>query len=407
MRLTVTAGKPVYGGYMLAREEGVVLVRGALPGERVEVEVVRKKRDYAIAKVVLVHDPSPHRLAAPCPVYGECGGCQIQHAEYSFQLVMKREILRDVLRRGGKLSIDPGAARGSMPFGYRHRGQFKASLGKVGFYRENSRDLVSVDRCPLMIESVNAAFDSCRIVSDVPAVREIHVASDGRESIVAFPGLRRDERIVSLLEGKGIAGLVFDDAVHGAVEIELNLSGMRYVVSGRTFFQANWEMNLRLVERVRELVRESGGERMLDLYAGAGNFALPLSPLVREVVAVEGNPAAVRDLRANIEQNGIGNCRVAALPVERYRPNGRFDVVLLDPPRTGLTNKALDLILDLSPRLLLYVSCDPPTLARDLRKLSARFAVRSVEPFDFFPNTHHVETLSVLASRNAVGRRPR
>ncbi len=399
MRLTLRAGQPVHGGYMLARQDGVVLVRGALPGEEVTVEVVRRKRDYAVAKVVEVLTPSSHRVPAPCPLYGECGGCQIQHAEYPFQLEMKREILRDALRRGGKLEIEPLPVLGSKPLGYRYRGQFKASPGRVGFYREGSRELVPVDRCPLMIDAVNETLEGCRAASEVPGVREIHAASNGRECILAFPGSPFDERIVEGLAGKGVAGISFEDAVHGVRTITLDLLGLRYAVSGKTFFQANWEMNLRLVERIRELVLESRGERLLDLYAGAGNFAIPLSPLVREVVAVEGNREAEWDLRINVEGNGIRNCRVAGIPVEKYRPDGRYDVILVDPPRTGLTNRAVEMILGLAPGRLLYVSCDPPTLARDLRKLSARFEILSVEPYDFFPNTHHLETLCVLAPR--------
>jgi len=174
---------------------------------------------------------------------------------------------------------------------------------------------------------------------------------------------------------------------------------MSYAVSPRSFFQANWRMNGTLVRRILEVVEGSPSGRLLDLYAGAGNFALPLASRFGEVVAVEGEARAFSDLRRNVRENGIGNVRPVRSSVERFRPEGRFDVLVLDPPRSGLSDKAISTTREIGAGAVCYVSCNPSTLARDVASLSDRYELALLQMFDFFPNTHHVEALAVLLHR--------
>jgi len=403
-RMTVTTGGPVHGGYVLARPEGmgVLFVRWALPGEIVSVRLVERKREYAFAEAVEVLSPSPRRVDPPCEVFGECGGCQLQHADYPYQLEMKREILREAFRRIGKMDVAPEIAPPLEPFGYRYRGRFRVDGEKVGFHASLSHRLVPVSRCPLMIDAINAVLPGLRGLGRFAKVSEVQVASDGVRASAFFPRVRFGMGMVEHLaerSGGVLSGARFEDRPWGEERITLPLDGISYSVSPRGFFQANWRMNQAMVRRIGAILGDSAGARLLDLYAGAGNFALPLAAKVREVVAVEGEAQSVKELRGNVRENALGNIRIVRSSVETFRPEGRFDALILDPPRAGLSERALARVREAAAGEIFYVSCNPSTLARDVRSLSDRYDLASLEMHDFFPNTHHVEALAVLTSR--------
>jgi 23S rRNA (uracil1939-C5)-methyltransferase len=395
--LQVTTVSAVHGGYALARAEGIgaLFVRGALPGEEVRVRIGERKRDYAFAEAVEILSPSPHRADPPCEVFGECGGCQLQHAGYPYQREMKRDILQEAFRRIGRMDVAPEIGPAGEPFGYRFRGQFQTDGEAIGFFAARSRRLVPVSKCPLMVDAINRALPSLR--GFAPA-GEVHFASDGARAVAWLPGVRFDPRFASRA-GEALHGIAFEDRAWGEGTVTLPLDGLSYAVSPRSFFQANWRMNLALVGRLGSLLGELAGERVLDLYAGAGNFALPLARRCGEVVAVEGEPRAFADLRGNVRGNALPNVRAVASRVEAYRPSGRFDAVVLDPPRSGLSPKALSLVRGIAAGRIAYVSCNPTTLARDVRALSDRYDLASLAMHDFFPNTHHVEALALLTAR--------
>ncbi|HQT97154.1 MAG TPA: class I SAM-dependent RNA methyltransferase [Thermodesulfobacteriota bacterium] len=402
--MTVTTGSPVYGGYVLARPEGmgVLFVRWALPGEVVSVRLVERKREYAFAEAVEILSPSPRRVDPPCEVFGRCGGCRLQHAEYPYQLEMKREILREAFRRIGKTDVAPETAPPGEPFGYRYRGRFRVDGEKVGFHASLSHRLVPVSRCPLMIDAINDVLPGLRGLGRFAKVSEVQVAGDGVRASAFFPGVPFGKGMVEHLAartGGVLSGARFEDRSWGEERITLPLEGISYSVSPRGFFQANWRMNRSMVRRIGAILGESAGGRLLDLYAGAGNFALPLAAKVREVVAVEGEARSFKELRGNVRENALGNVRIVHSSVEAFRPEGRFDALVLDPPRAGLSERSLARIREISAGKVFYVSCNPSTLARDVRSLSDRYDLASLEMHDFFPNTHHVEALAVLAAR--------
>jgi len=253
-----------------------------------------------------------------------------------------------------------------------------------------------------MIETINAVLSGLRGLGRFAKVSEVQVAGDGLRASAFFPGVPFGEGIVAHLAGRTgglLSGARFEDRSWGEERITLPLEGISYSVSPRGFFQANWRMNQAMVRRIRAILGESAGARLLDLYAGAGNFALPLAAKVREVVAVEGEARSFRELRGNVRANALGNVRIVRSSVEAFRPEGRFDALVLDPPRAGLSERSLARVREIAAGKILYVSCNPSTLARDVRSLSDRYDLSSLEMHDFFPNTHHVEALAVLQSR--------
>lgn len=401
------AETPVYGGYVIARSEKIIFLKGAIPGELAEVSIHEKKKDYAVATVTNIIEASPFRRTAPCPVFGLCGGCQLQFVSYDRQISMKEEILADALRRIGDLDVSLQPSMTGREFGYRHRAQFKVTReGAVGFYREGTRDVVTIEECPLMVDEINDLARKFRTVN-LKGVRELHVAF-GDTITLLVKGDLGDEAVQDMLE-KGVSGIAFEngDSV-GKDYVSLHLDGLRYSVTPWSFFQANWSLNRTLVGAVVDKLSPLENKKILDLYAGAGNFAVPLSVNAGEVTAVEENPYAVEDGRRNIALNGIKNCAFAHMPVERCFDGGkkqrvaglfggtRYDVIILDPPRAGLSSDFLRKVVEAGSQRIVYVSCNPATLARDIKRMKERYEVESVRMVDFFPNTYHIEALVLL-----------
>jgi 23S rRNA (uracil1939-C5)-methyltransferase len=399
--MRLKAETAVYGGYVMGRGKGVVFIKGALPGETVEVEVTEKKRDYSVAIAREVVEPSPFRVEPPCPYFGVCGGCQLQHLAYPEQVAMKGLVLSDALKRIGGIETALPEPLSGEQFGYRHRAQFKLSPeGRIGFFREASRDVVDVKRCLISSGRINELIPAIRGL-DLKGVKEVH-ATDGDGAVALVKGRGFDESLAESFISAGFAGVAFEgETYRGAGHVMFDLHGLKYTVSPWSFFQSNWALNLAVVDRVKEMLSPFSGAKVLDLYSGGGNFSLPLAAEAQKIVCVEENPHSVKDGIRNCSLNGIKNVKFVKNPFERISFKGEaFDIVMVDPPRPGLTKEAMGRLMELAPERILYISCNPSTLARDLKKLIEKYSLQSVRLVDFFPNTYHIEAVALLAKIN-------
>jgi 23S rRNA (uracil1939-C5)-methyltransferase len=391
---------PAYGGYTIARDEKVILIRGAIPGEVVEVAIEEKKRDYSVASVTSVIEASEDRVVPECPVFGICGGCQLQFISHQKQVLMKDEIISDSMRRIGGIEVSPDQALTGQQWNYRRRAQFKVSReGEIGLFRESSRDIVTFERCPLMDQQINILLEKIKRADCVKNLSEIHMAV-GDSAIAFLKGKELDRNIAERFLQIGFSGVMLEDNTSSGVQFtKFDLNGLHYTISPGTFFQAHWSLNLKLVDYIIEHLSPLEGKQVLDLYSGAGNFSLPLARHGAEVTAVEENPSAVEDGLRNAELNGMKNCRFLRMPAEKYKIKKKFDILLLDPPRPGLTSEMAGKILDNPPAVIAYISCNPATLSRDLKKFKEKYEIQNVRQIDFFPNTFHVETIAFLQVR--------
>jgi 23S rRNA (uracil1939-C5)-methyltransferase len=398
--VVVKAILPAYGGYTIAREDKVMLIKGAIPGEVVEVTITEKKRDYTLAVVTRVVEPSEDRVEPPCPVFGICGGCQLQFVSYEKQLRMKEEVLVDSLSRLGGIEIALAPSLSGRQWNYRHRAQFKVSReGRIGFFRESTRDVVVFDSCPLMVSRINEILRKVKEMNIAETLREIHLAI-GDEAVALLKGGCDDDSLIGKFREAGISGISCNDALlEGAGYALFDLHGLKYSVSPWTFFQANWDLNATILERLMREIMPCEGKAVLDLYAGAGNFSLPLASLSSEIVAVEENPRAVDDGIRNLRLNSVKNVKFVRSAAEKYRIQKKFDIIILDPPRPGLTSEVMKKVLQNRPDSLVYISCNQSTFARDLRKLKESYDVSALHLIDFFPNTFHIETVAFLRVR--------
>ena len=378
------------------------------------MRITEEKNDYCRAATVAVLDPSPDRITPPCPLYGTCGGCQQQHIAYHRQISLKQEILTDTLRRIGKLDVtlaEPLADE--QPWAYRHRAQLKSHGGRLGFYRAGSRDIVDVVECPVLCEGIGSALKNVRAVLNrnthiASALSDIHLVSNNittaalcRVRIGSDLSLADFDRFRA--EAK-LAGLIVQSGHHeigrlGEPVVVFSLLGLQYAAQGDAFFQGHWRLNERVVAAVRTALQPLAGKRILDLYAGAGNFSLPLAAAGAEVIAVEEHEGAVASGLDNRARNGIDTVRFIQSPLEHYIPDAPIDAIILDPPRPGLANCVTETVLRTDAQRIVYVSCNPSTFARDLRKLSSAYETIEVRLIDFFPQTYHLEAMAVLEKK--------
>ncbi len=385
----VTVEKLVYGGDGLARPDGrVVLAPYVLPGEHVRVKAEQEKPGLVRASLLEVLSPAAERVAAPCPVFGRCGGCHYQHATYDYQAEAKCGILVEELRRVGKMEPpEEIAVVTGEPWEYRNRAQFHVVDGRIGYWEARSHKLCPIERCPIGSPKLNETIGALtKMVRDgrwPKFVRSLEVFTDERQ--VQLNVTETD---------KPVARRFFEwcaESIPGMVESTLDYEG-RFRVSRNSFFQVN---RLLLDQLVETAVAGAEGESALDLYAGVGLFALALAKRFHSVIAVESGSGAVRDLKFNAERAGAAVEAVQST-TEAYlekleRPP---DFVLLDPPRAGLGKAVVKRLAELAPGTITIVACDPATLARDLAGLVASgYRIEGMALVDLFPQTFHLETV--------------
>ena len=422
--MEVTIEKLVYGGEGLAHHDGsTVFVPFVIPAERVSAAPVEQKKKIVRARVERVLEPSPERAAARCPHYGVCGGCHYQHIPYEAQLKYKTEILRETLRRLGRIDWPAEiTTHASPPWGYRNRAQWKIrALGEaggsdlnIGYFRANSTALCAVEDCavlsPLLLKSLLALRGALAEKTLPPELREIESfagANDSKLLVTAtfarFPahGAQLAETFRRTLPE--IESLLFHGPNSERMEldgpgfVECEAGGSTYRVGHLSFFQVN---RFLVDELVREVAADEAGRLALDLFAGVGLFSVPLAKHFERVVAVESNPAAARDLESNASGKGPIEARTADVErfLEKYKE--RPELILLDPPRAGLEPGAIKQLARVAPERITYVSCEPPTLARDLAALSAAgYGISQIHLFDLFPQTFHIEAVVRLIRR--------
>lgn len=411
-----------HGPHGVARIDGKVhFVRGAAPGDEVEVEVEEDHRSFAYARVTRVLAPSPVRRVPPCPYLPRCGGCPWQHVTYAAQAAAKEDSVRDLLARVG--GVEPSVVRPIVPaaseYHYRRRLSLRVAEREVGFLAAASHDLVPIEHCLLGSERLDDAVALARefvqaLGTRINRVEVVATGDDDRVAIVAQADgemvsadaevgeglLRRVPRIAALvLRGRGFRRVWGDDRVRVPL-----VDGDEMWLRAGDFSQVSDHGNAEIIRLVLEHAAVAKHQRVADLYAGAGNLSLPLARRAGTVLAVERTPTSVEAARENARRLGITNLELATGPTETVlrgwtRRGLRVDTVVLDPPRSGAA-EATSSLLALAPSRIVYVSCNPATLARDLKTLARGYRIELVQPIDIFPQTYHVEAVALLLRRD-------
>jgi 23S rRNA (uracil1939-C5)-methyltransferase len=368
------------GGMGLAHADGMTLfVSLAAPGDRLKIKIDRVQGKVGFASIVEILQPSTVRIEPPCPYFGLCGGCDFQQLNYQAQLKAKADIIKDCLHRIGRIDdpLEIPVHPSPIEWHYRARAMWQVDRNdhKLGYFVRGSRDVCDVEYCGVLAPPLQEALEKVR--------RELRSES-GPDS--------RDIEVVLGNDGLSVSPAI---AGYEPKEVHRVAGDEIYEYNAEAFFQINHDL---LGDLIADAVDNYSGKIAVDLYCGVGLFTLPLARRFEQVLAVESNERATRFARRNLSSAGLDQTEVITLEVgewlQHYRSFEPIDLLLLDPPRTGVENKVIAGILGLRPQRIVYVSCDPATLARDLKKLiSDGYSLERLAAFDMFPQTHHVETI--------------
>ncbi|WP_409273676.1 23S rRNA (uracil(1939)-C(5))-methyltransferase RlmD [Neobacillus sp. SCS-31] len=424
----------------------VVFVPGALPGEEVVVEATKINPKFAEARIKKIRKKSPYRVAPPCPVFEQCGGCQLQHLKYERQLVEKRDIVLQSLERHTKLNLNEIDVRPMIgmedPWAYRNKSSFQVGVekGKVlaGLYGLNSHKLINIEQCAVQHSATTDATLKVRQI-----LQDLHIPIYNEKSrkgivrtIVTRVGIQSEElQVVLITTQKDIpkkellieeikkrlpgvksivqningerTSLIFGKetaTLAGSDFIQETLGDLQFELSARTFFQLNPVQTVKLYDEVKKASELSGVEKVVDAYCGVGTIGLWVARQAGEIRGMDIIPESIEDAKKNAARHGIKHANYVTGKAEEWLPKWTKegwwpDVVIVDPPRTGLDGKLLDTLLKVKPKKIVYVSCNPSTLARDIQTLSKEFKVEYIQPVDMFPQTAHVECVSQMILR--------
>ncbi len=409
-----------YGPYGVGRREGrVLLVPLTAPGDRIEATPIADKGNYMVGRMMRLVHPSPLRQSPPCPYFAECGGCPWQHIKYEAQLAAKAKSVEDALRRIGKLTDFELLPILSSPREYAYRSRVRLHIARdrrVGFHRAFSREMIEIDECRIAAEPISPKLQAARMWAKElkTAVNELEMVTGNQEGQMILVGKAEgafasddDATCAHFLEQHGeITGLIlFGNGwrrAWGDTKILIDhLDGKTMMVDADLFTQVNRSGNRQMVEELLSVGEFHAHDRILELYCGAGNFTLPLARRCRQIVAVEGNVRSVENGKINGQLQALENIRwirshVPKTVTRLKDQRETFTKIVLNPPRSGAKGIEADLAL-LGAEKILYVSCNPATLARDLSAFTKQgFKLNRVRPVDFFPHTFHVEVLAEM-----------
>jgi 23S rRNA (uracil1939-C5)-methyltransferase len=405
--------KCIYGGAGLARAEGkAIFVPFTLPGEVVEAHITEDKRSFANAELEAVLEPSPERAAPPCDYFGACGGCHYQHATYAKQIALKTNILRETLERARLTSLPEIIPIFAESLGYRNRARLHVHRDPFAlcYKKRASQEDLPVSRCPISAPLIQQAIKAITTLGreHIQNFNEIEffTSADESELLISLWTQQTASTLKEICEAlrediPALAGAAIfqsqDEKISewGAQTLTYRAAGFAYQVSIGSFFQVNRFLIDRLVELV---TTEFSGKLAWDLYAGAGLFAEALSHKFEKVIAVEAAPSSASDLRRNLSGDTHKAVQSGTLEFLRRQHGPRPDLIVVDPPRTGLGNSVVNMLTKVRPQNMVYVSCDPATLSRDLHGLvESGYHIRTIHMVDLFPQTFHLESVTVLS----------
>lgn len=394
----------VYGGDALGRlpDGRAVFVPFVLPGEKARIAVRQEKRGHVRGELLEILEPSPQRIAPPCPHFTLCGGCHYQHIPYEMQLAAKTEILRDQLQRIGGLADIPlnPAIASPAPFNYRNHVQFHLDpLGKLGFQASRSSQVIPITQCHLPEPALNEIWPLLDL-EPVPGLERISLRLGADDDIQLILESSDGQLFEFSVEELPISAVHLSPAgavvLAGSEVLLMDILGRSFQVSAGAFFQVNTRLAEAMVRHILEILPLDPSTTLLEIYCGAGLFSAFLAPQVGRLVGIEVSPAACCDFAENLDEFENVELYEASAGEVLRQVNFHPDVILADPPRSGLDHPTLDALLAQQARWLAYVSCDPATLARDARRLSSEgYRLVQVTPFDLFPQTYHIESISL------------
>ena len=379
-------------GRGIARANKPIFIDNALVGEVVEIEITKDKKKYSEGKVINYIKKSPLRVESDCPYYDKCGGCDLLHLSYEEQLKYKENKVKEIIKKFSNLECVNKIVP-SVQYNYRNKVTLHVNK-KVGYYQKKSYDIIAIDNCLIADNKINKLIKKLNNI-DLNTISKIMIRTSNKEIMLVVEG-----GSVNIALFDEVDTIIVDNKVlKGKGYIINDVNNLKFVISPNSFFQVNQIGMFNIYNQVLKYVDEN--TNVLDLYCGTGTIGIYLANKVNKVLGVEINSSAINDALLNKKVNNLTNIDFKLGDVGTILNNNNFkaDCIVVDPPRAGLDNVAIKNIIKINPQKLIYVSCDPVTLARDLNILSNDYNVLEITPFDMFSNTYHVECVALLTKK--------
>ena len=365
----------------------VTFIGNTLPGEIVNIKLTKQKKDINEGKVLSFVEQSLDRVKPICPYYNVCGGCNISHIDYLKSVIYKKEIVKDIIKKYSDLDIDPDIIYDNNIYNYRNKITLKINNGKLSLVGENK---VNIDYCYLVNDNINKVIQLLN-GTHLGLVDEV-IIKGTNEIMVIINGTVDEKDVIDILRDDVTSIIVNDNKIYGKDYITIKVKDYIYAIYPNSFFQVNTGMISKLYDKVLEYAGD--GKLLLDLYCGAGTIGIYLSQNFSRIIGIEVNKDAVASANINKKINGINNIEFICNKSSDIEIIG--DVLIVDPPRNGLDKITINKIINSSIKKIVYVSCNPITLARDLKILKEKYELDQITLFDMFPNTNHVECVCLL-----------
>ena len=368
-----------------------IFVENSLIGEEVEIIVTKEKKNYMEGIVDKYIKTSPIRVVSKCPYYDNCGGCDLLHLSYEEQLKYKENKVKEIIKKFSDLECVNNIV-GSKQFNYRNKITLQVNKD-IGYFKKRTNDIIAIDKCLLVDDKINKIIVELKKI-DVSKVNKIVIRVTNLESMVVFYG-----NISNKIELDVDTIIINDKIIKGNGYIKENINGLNFIISPTSFFQVN---NIGMINIYNKVLEYIDGGNVLDLYCGTGTIGIYVSKKANNVLGIELNKEAIKDAQINKKLNNINNIDFISGDVGTVlsQKNFKADIVIVDPPRAGLDSNSINNIIKIKPNKIIYVSCDPVTLARDLNILKEHYDVLEITPFDMFGNTYHVECVLLLCLKN-------
>ncbi len=383
-------------GRGIIRDNGVpIFVENALPDEEVNIKIISEKKGYKEAVVTEYIKKSSNRNQPLCKYYGICGGCDLMHLNYEDQLKFKKNKLIEIMEKFG-VETNVKDVLYDKQYNYRNKITLKAINNKVGLYRKKSSELVPIDECLLVDNSINDIINKIHNI-DLGSTSDIIIKESNGQTLTNF--ISKNRKPINIPTTCLYSNSRY---VEGLKLLTKNIGHVKYVISPNAFFQVNFECMKILYDKVKEYCNLKGNETIYDLYCGSGTIGIYLADSCKEVIGIEISERSIKDAKVNLKINKLKNMKLVLSDVSKMvnqikkKPN----IIIIDPPRAGLDKITTKWLVTSDAEKIIYVSCDPMTLGRDLKELQINYKITEITPVDMFPNTHHVETVCVLEKLN-------
>ena len=388
-----------YYGRGISRSSGkVYFIENALKDEDVSITLLKEKKKYCEAKLKEISNISKDRTEAKCKYYNVCGGCQLMHIKEEKQEEFKKEKVEEILKKFLKYNKDVNDIVFSKNFNYRNKVVLHIKDNKLGFYKNKTNELIEIDKCLLLNPVINDLISYLKKYIELKDIEKITIKVGNKTNEVMLIIDGSIAYYQNLLEIVDV--LIINEKVMTTKDyITSYIGNKKYIIKRNSFFQVNYDISTRMYDKVKDVIVKEKSKNVLDLYCGTGTIGIYISDVVSKITGIEVVSDAIEAANINKKINNVGNIEFILGKVEDkldFISNNNIDTVIVDPPRSGLHKKVIPILEKISPKTIIYVSCDPITMARDINLLSNNYELVEVTPYDMFPNTYHVECVAVM-----------